>query len=46
MTKEKVFEQMNLATKLVKSWPEWKQHILEHSMKPTLSVPRKPIINA
>ena len=30
---------------IVKSWPLWKQNILQNSMKPTVSVPRTPVDN-
>lgn len=36
--------QIKLANKLVKSWPKWKQNILEQSLKPTLDKPR-PYVN-
>ena len=31
------------ASKLVASWPLWKQNILVNSASPTVRVPRKPI---
>jgi hypothetical protein len=34
---------MEKATALVNSWPEWKQHILQHSSSPTVTIPRKPV---
>lgn len=37
-------EQIQLANKIVKSWPRWKQNILEQSLKSTVYKPR-PYIN-
>jgi len=45
MTQEEFNRQMELATKLVESWPLWKQNLLEQSSKPFVSEPRKPVIN-
>lgn len=45
MTKEEFRKQMNIAVALVNSWPLWKQNLLEQSSKPTVSKPRKPVIN-
>jgi hypothetical protein len=38
-----VRKRIESATKLVKSWPLWKQNILVQSASPTVKVPRKPI---
>jgi len=45
MTKEEFAKQMAIAVKLVNSWPKWKRNLLEQSSKPTVEVPRKPVIN-
>lgn len=45
MTLDEVREQMALASKLVATWPVWKQNILEQSGRPTVDVPRDPIVN-
>lgn len=31
--------------RLVDSWPKWKQNIIEQSASPTVSTPRKPVVN-
>ena len=43
LTKEEWSKQMEIAKKIVESWPLWKQNLLEQSSKPTVSVPREPI---
>lgn len=43
LDKARFWEQVRLATKLVASWPLWKQNILVQSGKPTVDVPRIPI---
>jgi len=35
---------LDYATKLVESWPAWKQNILGNSSKPNVEVPRIPIV--
>jgi len=34
-----------IACALVATWQEWKQNILEQADKPTVAVPRTPIIH-
>ena len=46
MSQEELDEQFALASALVKTWPEWKQKILEISLSPTVAVPRKPVDNS
>lgn len=43
MTSSEIWKRMQLATEIVKSWPEWKRGILEQSSKPTVKTPRKPV---
>lgn len=38
-------EQIDLANKLIDTWPDWKKNILRDSGKSTLTIPRKPIVN-
>lgn len=45
MTKEDLQLQIENATKLVNSWPQWKQKILIQSAQPTVSSPRTPVNN-
>jgi hypothetical protein len=45
MTKEQVLQRIESATKLVQSWPAWKQNILVQSAQPTVRVPRTPVNN-
>lgn len=33
------------ASERVKRWPKWKQNILTDSAKPTLDIPRQPVVN-
>jgi len=44
MTIEEVRKQMKIAAKLVESWPVWKQNILDQSGRPSVDVPRTPIV--
>lgn len=44
-TKEKIRKAIEHATKLVKSWPIWKQNILINSAKPQWDTPREPVDN-
>jgi hypothetical protein len=46
MSQEELDKQFALASALVKSWPEWKQKILEISLSPTVAVARKPVDNS
>ncbi len=46
MSQEELDKQFALASALVKSWPEWKQRILEISLSPTVAVARKPVDNS
>lgn len=41
----KILKTINDASRIVSTWPEWKQNILEKSGSPTVSTPRKPIAN-
>jgi hypothetical protein len=43
LDKDRFWEQVRIATKLVASWPIWKQNILVQSGKPTVDMPRVPI---
>lgn len=43
MTEKEFKKQLEIATKIVESWPLWKQNILEDSSKSTVSKPRPPI---
>jgi hypothetical protein len=45
MSQEELDKQFALASALVKTWPEWKQKILEISLSPTVPVPREPVDN-
>lgn len=45
MTKEEILKEIESANKQIASWPEWKKNILIHSLSPTVSIPRKPVIN-
>lgn len=45
LTAEEVREQIERATKLVESWPKWKQNILVNSGKPSFDTPREPVDN-
>lgn len=38
-------EQIEIASKIVSQWPEWKKNILEHSLQPTIKVARTPVDN-
>jgi hypothetical protein len=42
MNKEEFQKQLNNASKIVDSWPEWKKHLLENSLKSTYSYSRLP----
>lgn len=33
------------ASERVRRWPKWKQNILVDSAKPTLDIPRQPVVN-
>ncbi len=46
MSQAELDKQFTLASTLVKSWPEWKQNILEISLSPTVAVPREPVDNS
>jgi hypothetical protein len=46
MSQEELERQFALASARVKSWPEWKQKILEISLSSTVAVPRKPVDNS
>ena len=45
ITKKQILKMIKAATEEVASWPKWKQNILEQSASPTVSVPRKLVIN-
>ena len=45
MTKEEVQKQVESATRLVSTWPQWKRNILIQSAQPTVSEPRTPVNN-
>lgn len=45
MTREELQQQIQNATKLVESWPQWKRNILIQNAQPTVSTPRPPINN-
>ncbi len=45
MTEEELKRHIERVTKLVESWPKWKQDILKNSNKPTVDVPREPVVN-
>jgi len=45
MTKAEIREKIELANKLVESWPVWKRNILVNSSKSSVSVPRPPVDN-
>lgn len=44
MSREEFQRHQAMAKSLVTTWPKWKQNILENSSKPTVSVPRTPVI--
>lgn len=44
MTPEQLQQQIQEATELIASWPEWKRNVLRDSGKSMCDVPRKPII--
>ena len=43
--REIVDQQIAKANILIATWPNWKQNILVHSSKPTVSTPRTPVNN-
>ena len=43
MNEKHIQAEMARASKIVKSWPDWKQNILIDSSKPTNSTPRVPV---
>jgi hypothetical protein len=45
MDRKYIFQQIEMATRVVQKWPLWKQNILKNSGKPRFDVPRKPINN-
>ena len=45
MTRSELTQQIDKATKLVNTWPSWKQNILAHSSQPSVSAPRPPVNN-
>jgi hypothetical protein len=38
-------EHLIQASRVVSTWPAWKQKLLEQSSKPTVDVPRNPVDN-
>jgi hypothetical protein len=46
VTRDELREAVKQATKIVESWPLWKQNILKHSGEPSVSVPRTPVDNS
>jgi hypothetical protein len=45
MAKDEIYRRIESATKLVQSWPAWKQNILIQSAQPTVKIPRIPVDN-
>lgn len=45
MSKAEFKRQMAIASKLVASWPVWKQRLLEQSSKPFVEKPREPVMS-
>lgn len=45
MTVEQFREQYAIALSIVAKWPAWKRGLLEQSARPTVAVPRTPIIH-
>ena len=45
MKEREIREQIEMATKLVETWPSWKQNILVHSAQSTVASPRTPVNN-
>ncbi|QDU98477.1 hypothetical protein [Lignipirellula cremea] len=45
MTHDEIRKQIEYATKVVETWPAWKQNILAHSSSPAISQPREPVDN-
>lgn len=43
MSEQEIKKAIVETTKLVEAWPEWKQHILRDSARPTISQPREPV---
>ncbi len=45
MNTQEIRRQIDVATKLVQAWPDWKRNILVHSAQPTVVSPRTPVNN-
>jgi hypothetical protein len=45
MVDKEISQRIEIATKLVQSWPAWKQNILVQSAQPKVQVPRVPVNN-
>jgi hypothetical protein len=45
MTKNELREQIARASKLIETWPAWKQNVLVLSSRPSVSSPRPPVDN-
>ena len=45
MTPSELRLQIDKATRLIETWPAWKQNILAHSSRPSVSSPRPPVNN-
>ncbi len=45
MTASELRLQIDKATRLIETWPAWKQNILAHSSQPSVSAPRPPVNN-
>lgn len=43
MSIEQLQKDIAKASQIVKSWPQWKQHILVESSKQSSSTPRSPV---
>jgi len=46
MSQEEFRKQLDIAASQVKTWPLWKQNILQDSLSPTVPVPRTPVDNS
>jgi len=46
LTPADIYNRIEYATKIVNTWPKWKQNILENSNKAQFDVPRKPVNNS
>lgn len=46
MSRDEFKRQQEIAQRVVQTWPEWKQNLLENSAKPTVNVARTPVVSS